>query len=133
MSYKFGETSVERMEGVHPLMIECSERALSYGVLDLTVVPYGGLRTLKDQQKLVAKGASQTLKSLHRVQRSTGYGHAIDLAPYPVNWDNITRFNMMGSLMFRAAMEMGISIEWGGHWRSFKDYPHFQLPRSFSG
>jgi peptidoglycan LD-endopeptidase CwlK len=103
---------------------------LSYGIMDLTVPPYGGLRTIDDQRALVAKGASQTLNSLHRVQ-STGFGHAIDLVPYPVNWDDVFRFALMGSLMFRAANEIGMPLEWGGHWRTFKDYPHFQLPKGF--
>ena len=132
MSYSFGKTSLKRMDGVHPLLRECAERALSYGLLDLTVPPYGGLRTIDDQRQLVAKGASQTLNSLHRKQQS-GYGHAIDLAPYPIDWNNITRFAMVGSLMFRAAGDMGIEIEWGGHWKRFKDYPHFQFPRGFKG
>lgn len=130
MAFKFGQTSLERMQGVHPLLRECAERALSYGILDLTVVPYGGLRTLEDQRKLVARGASQTLESLHRKQE-TGYGHAIDLGPYPIDWNNITNFMLMGTLMFRAASEIKMPLEWGGHWKTFKDYPHFQLPRGF--
>lgn len=132
MTYKFGETSLRRQEGVHPLLRECAERALSYNILDLTVPGLGGLRTLEDQRLLVAKGVSQTLNSLHRKQ-STGYGHAIDLIPYPVDWNDIQRFALMGSLMFRAANEMDLPIQWGGHWRTFKDYPHFQLPRGFKG
>lgn len=132
MPYKFGEVSLQRQEGVHPSLRECAELVLSYGVLDLTVPPLGGLRTLEDQRGLVAKGASQTLNSLHRKQ-PTGYGHAIDLVPYPVNWSDIERFAIMGSLMFRAANDLNIPLEWGGHWRRFKDYPHFQLPRGFKG
>lgn len=131
MAYSFGQTSKKRMHGVHPDLIRVAERALSYGIMDLTVVPFGGLRTLEDQKKLVARGASKTLNSLHRPQ-SSGFGHAIDLAPYPVDWNNIEAFKLYGTLMFRAAMEEGVVIEWGGHW-NWKDYPHFQLPRSFKG
>lgn len=134
MSYAFGKTSRERLEGVHPLLIECAERALAYGILDFTVLHLGGVRTLEDQKGLVAKGASQTLNSLHRIQ-DTGYGHAIDIAPYPVDWKDLSRFYLMGALMFRAAGEMGghdvIPLEWGGLWPRFKDYPHFQLKRGF--
>ena len=133
MSFRFGKTSLERMEGVHPLLRECAERALSYGILDLTVVPDGGLRTLEDQRRLVSIGASQTLNSRHRKQAS-GYGHAIDLAPYPVNWKDLQRFFMQATLMFRAANEMDLPLEWAGHWKQFRgDYPHFQLPRGFKG
>ena len=132
MAFKFGRRSRQRLNGVHPLLIKCAEKALSYGVMDATVVPYGGLRTLKDQEHLVSIRASKTLNSLHRKQ-STGYGHAIDLAPYPVDWSDPSRFFMFATLMFRAANELDIPLEWGGHWRSFKDYPHYQLPRGFKG
>ncbi len=132
MTFRFGTQSLKRQEGVHPILRERAERALSYGVLDLTVPPLGGLRTLEDQRGLVAKGASQTLNSLHRKQ-PTGYGHALDLVPYPVSWQDIARFNMMGALLFRAAMEddHDVPLVWGGLWKNFKDYPHFQLPRGF--
>ncbi|MCG8345103.1 MAG: M15 family metallopeptidase [Chlorobiales bacterium] len=130
--YKLGRRSLERADGVYPLMIECVERMLSYGVLDVTVTQYGGVRTLDIQKSFVASGASKTLNSLHRIQAETGYGHAIDIVPLPVNWKNLQAFCMMGSLMFRAAGEMQLPLEWGGHWR-WKDYPHFQLPRGFKG
>lgn len=118
------------MEGVHPILRKRAEKVLSYGIMDATVPPYGGLRTLDDQRKLVASGASLTLNSLHRKQE-TGFGHALDLIPYPVDWNNIERFNMLATLMFRAALEDGYPHEWGGHWKRFKDYPHHQLPRGF--
>jgi peptidoglycan LD-endopeptidase CwlK len=132
MTYQYGRTSRQRMEGVHPILVERAERALSYGILDATILQFGGLRTLDDQKLMVARGASKTLNSLHRKQ-STGYGHAIDIAPFPVDWDDLTRFNMWATLMFRAAMEdeYDVPLEWGGHWGW--DYPHFQLPRGFKG
>lgn len=133
MGYAFGKSSLKRMNGVHPLLVECAERTLSYGVMDLTVPQLGGIRTLEDQEKLVAKGASWTLNSLHRPQ-STGFGHAIDLVPYPVDWDDLHRFAMMGALMFRASKEIGMPLEWGAFWsEDNRDYPHFQLPRGFKG
>jgi peptidoglycan L-alanyl-D-glutamate endopeptidase CwlK len=33
--------------------------------------------------------------------------------------------------MKQAAYELNIKIEWGGDWKSFKDGPHFQLPKGF--
>ena len=135
MAYIFGKQSLERQEGVHPIMRERAERVLSYGILDVTIPKLGGARTLEDQRGLVSRGASQTLNSLHRIQKSTGFAHALDAIPYPVDWKDIARFNMLGTLMFRAAMEdeYDVPLEWGGHWRNFKDYPHFQFPRGFKG
>lgn len=124
--YHFGEKSRQRRIGVHPALVAVSDRALSYGVMDMTVLHLGGARTLDQQKDLVQKGASKTMKSRHLIQ-SDGYGHALDLAPYPVDWNDIDRFMMMGSLMFRAAAQEGVILTWGGHWPSFKDYPHFQF------
>lgn len=126
MIYRFGPTSQARLEGVHPRLIATAERALAYGILDLTVVPDGGVRTIERQKQLVASGASQTMRSRHLIQ-ADGFGHALDLAPYPVDWGNIERFLLMGTLMFRAAAEEGVILSWGGHWSKFKDFPHFQL------
>jgi peptidoglycan L-alanyl-D-glutamate endopeptidase CwlK len=33
--------------------------------------------------------------------------------------------------MKAAAKELGVSIVWGGDWRTFKDGPHFELDRKF--
>ena len=126
MPYSFGDTSKKRMEGVHPKLIECAELALSYGLIDMTILPDGGLRTLERQKEFVKSGASQTIKSKH-VAQSDGYSHAIDLAPYPIDWNNIERFLLVATLMFKAAAELEINLCWGGHWKSFKDYPHFEL------
>lgn len=126
--YKFSEKSIERMIGVKPVMIQVAELALSYDIMDATVLSNGGLRTVLEQRKMVKRGASKTMKSKHMMQ-SDGYGHALDLAPYPVDWNDLERFNMWSTLMFRAAAELNVVIEWGGHWRSFKDYPHFHFVR----
>lgn len=126
MSYAFSKTSLERMEGVHPLLIKTAKTALSYNIMDLTIPPYGGMRTVADQNELIERGASKTMNSLHLPQ-GDGYAHALDIIPYPVDWHDENRFLMMATLMFRASVEHGIVIEWGGHWKSFKDLPHFQL------
>lgn len=123
---KFSQQSYSRIQGVHPDLIRVAERALSYRVLDITALPDGGVRTLEKEKQMVAKGASQTLQSKHLIQ-DDGYGHAIDIAPFPIDWKDTEGFYMLGALMFRAAMELGIQIEWGGTWQTLKDYSHFQL------
>jgi peptidoglycan L-alanyl-D-glutamate endopeptidase CwlK len=126
MNYTFSQSSRNRLKDVHPDLIAVLEKALSYNVIDFTVLPDGGARNFQKQKDLVAKGASQTLKSKHLIQKD-GYGHAVDVAPYPVDFENLPRFYLMATTIFRAANELGVKIEWGGHWKNFKDYPHFQL------
>jgi len=80
-----------------------------------------GLRTRSRQKQLVAKGASTTMNSRHLT------GHAVDLVPYPIAWD-WPLFYPIADAMKSAAKGLGVPLEWGGDWKSFKDGPHFQLP-----
>lgn len=34
----------------------------------------------------------------------------------------------LAKAMKQAAKELGVPLEWGSDWKSFKDGPHFQLP-----
>lgn len=122
----FSQSSQTRLNGVHPKLILVAQKALSYGIIDITVTPDGGVRTPEKEQQLVNGGHSQTLNSKHLIQPD-GFGHAIDIAPFPVDLKDISRFYILAALMFRAAMELNTAIEWGGFWTTLKDYGHFQL------
>lgn len=82
-----------------------------------------GMRTTTRQAELVKAGASRTMNSKHLT------GDAVDLAATvngTVRWD-WPLYKQLSELMFSAADELGVVIEWGGNWRSFRDGPHFQL------
>lgn len=123
---KWSPKSLERMKGVHPDLINVANKALSYQEMDITVLPDGGVRTPERQVELVAKGVSKTLNSKHLIQKD-GFGHALDLAPYPIDWQDINKFKELIKLMKRAATELGVQIIAGGDWKSFRDYPHYEL------
>lgn len=134
MGYKFGERSMERLKGVHPKLIEVAELALSRSLIDYTIGPYGGKRNLETQKMLKDRGSSRTLKSRHLD------GCAIDMVTwrrlpatgkYGYDWSRWSDYAYIAKLMKQAAIELNIPIEWGGDWKSFKDGPHFQLPRSY--
>jgi peptidoglycan L-alanyl-D-glutamate endopeptidase CwlK len=56
---------------------------------------------------------------------------AVDIYPYPVNLRDIPRFLELAELMFKASdivlKDKEYKLGWGGNYRSFKDYPHFEL------
>jgi peptidoglycan L-alanyl-D-glutamate endopeptidase CwlK len=121
-SYKLGARSKQRLEGVHPDLVRVVERAIALTPLDFTVLE--GLRTLERQRQLKAQGATRTLNSRHLT------GHAVDLAPFlggQVRWD-WPLYHRLAKTVKQAAAELGVPLEWGGDWRSFKDGPHWQLP-----
>jgi len=111
----------DRLVGVHSDLTAVVYAAAEIAPFQLAVVE--GIRTIDRQKKLVASGASQTMRSRHLT------GHAVDLAPYidgEIRWD-WPPFYRIAEAMKSAAEELGTSIDWGGDWKNFKDGPHWQL------
>jgi len=52
---------------------------------------------------------------------------AVDLAPFPIDWNDISRFNELSKHMFAAAEKLGVKIRWGGLFTKLKDFPHYEL------
>ena len=70
MGYKLGKRSLSRLEGVNESLVTIVKYAIGVTKQDFSVIC--GLRTIEEQKALVAKGASQTMKSKHidgRVQQ----------------------------------------------------------------
>jgi hypothetical protein len=123
---KFGKTSLGRLAGVdyrlqdlaHRIVLEHHDCSVIYG-----------LRTHEEQAKLVQAGLSKTMNSKHLV------GKAIDLAPYPIDWDDTKRFYYFSGMVLAMAKEMDIPLRWGGDWdmdndlndQTFMDLVHFEL------
>lgn len=123
--FKLGKRSIERLQGVHPDLVRVVERAIDLTTVDFTVLE--GLRSPERQQTLVASGASQTLNSRHIT------GHAVDLGAWvdnQVDW-SWPLYTKIANAMKAAANELGVSIVWGGDWKTFKDGPHFELDRKY--
>lgn len=112
---------MQNLSGVHPDLVAVVKRAIEITEQDFSVIE--GVRNIERQRQLVAKGASKTLNSRHIT------GHAVDIAPWPIDWEDLKRFEIMADAMKQAADELGVDVEWGGDWRSFYDGPHFQLSR----
>jgi peptidoglycan LD-endopeptidase CwlK len=121
--YKLGARSKQRLKGVHDDLVRVVERAIEITTVDFTVLE--GLRTPERQKALYESGASQTLNGRHIT------GHAVDLGAWvdgDVRWD-WPLYHKINAAMQEASKLIGVPIEWGGNWRTFKDGPHFQLPR----
>lgn len=122
MVFSLDARSLKNLEGVHPDLIKVVTRAIEISPVNFTVVE--GLRTLDQERRNVARGASQTLHSRHLD------GHAVDIWAVVdgkafIDW---TVAPVIAFTMKKAAAELSIPIEWGGDWTTLKDGPHFQLP-----
>jgi peptidoglycan L-alanyl-D-glutamate endopeptidase CwlK len=140
MAYVLGDRSLSRLEGVHPDLVKVVKRAIEITEQDFMVLE--GVRTLARQKQLYTQGRTKpgkkvtwTLNSNHFINKTTGYGHAVDLVPYPVDWNDLSKFDAMSEAMFAAAEEVCVKIRWGADWdqdgnpreRGETDSPHFEL------
>lgn len=139
MGNKFSRQSLDRLEGLHPLLIDWAFKVLSHW--DCTVIY--GKRTIAEQAVLYEKGLTKTMNSWHLVQPD-GMAYAIDLAPYPIDWDDTLRFYHFAGIGLALAKEMlppEYYIRWGGNWdrdydlddQKFMDLVHFELRKHPDG
>jgi len=115
MAYKLSSRSISRLDGVHPDLVAVVKRAIEITEVDFGVIQ--GVRTIEEQKELVAKGASQTMKSMHLPQED-GHGHAVDLMAYigsRGSWE-LNLYDNIADAVKQAAEELDVRIRWGAAW-----------------
>lgn len=153
-AYRLSPKSLSKLFGVHPDLVAVVKRAIELSEQDFLVLE--GVRTEQRQRELYGQGRTAaelraagvdpslakpemqkvtwTLKSNH-FKQADGYGHAVDLVPYPVDWSTISKFDHIADAMDQASKELGIPIRHGADWdmdgkrreRGESDNPHFEL------
>ena len=116
MAFKLSGRSLNKLEGVHPTMVDTVKRAIELSKVDFGVIY--GVRSLAEQKRLYEAKRSQTMKSKHLVQED-GYSHAVDLMAYDgsdPSWD-IVMYDDIADAMKAAAIETGAKICWGAAWQ----------------
>lgn len=124
---KFSKTSEERLKTCHPdIVAVCRELIKHY---DFSVLE--GHRGKEAQNKAFERGNSRLIYPQSKHNRTPS--HAVDIAPYPIDWGNLMRFREMwhrfdaiASIM-RDRGEIESNFEWGGEWNGWKDYPHIEI------
>ena len=110
MGYKLSKRSLGKLEGVKPELVEVVKTAIEFTTVDFGVIQ--GLRTIEEQRALVAKGASQTMKSKHLE------GRAVDLMAYVGSrgsWE-LALYDNIADAMKLAAIECDVKLRWGAAW-----------------
>lgn len=121
--FYLSQRSKNNLVGVHPDLVAVVKLAIKRTPVDFVVTQ--GVRTMAEQRRLKAIGASRTLRSRHLT------GHAVDVAALDgkeIRWD-WPLYARIAQAFKAAADELDVPIVWGGDWRSFKDGPHFELSR----
>lgn len=144
------------LEGLHPYVKAKAEELIANANKRLTgnykIMITQGLRTKAAQNDLYAQGRTQAQlnavglsnvkakPSMDKVTNARGgfsmhnYGLAIDFALRSVDGKDVTwamnkDFDGDGKADWMEVVEEAkkLGFEWGGDWKSFKDYPHFQM------
>lgn len=128
----FGSGSRGHLKTLHPHLALICNTVIQY--YDFTIVE--GHRSNERQAELLRLGQTQLGpgKSKHNVYPS----RAVDVAPYPIDWDDPSRFYLLAGMFFSVADNFDIKIRWGGDWdgdweskdQTFFDLPHFELVSS---
>ena len=128
MTYRLGTASSKHLEGGKPDLVAVGRRAIEITSMDFSVVDV--LRNESEQRANIKNGVSWTMDSRH-LPDDDGLAFAADLYPY---YEGKTQhrpwmYRQIAEAMFRAAIELGVDIEWGGFWKG-QDMPHWQLSRA---
>ena len=127
--YKFSNRSLERLETCNEkLQVVCNELIKIYDVSILE-----GHRTNERQEQLFHEGKSKLRAG--ESKHNSNPSKAVDIAPYPIDWNDLNRFYFMAGIVKKISHEYGFNIRWGGDWnqnnnfkdQSFFDLPHFEL------
>ena len=131
----FSQRSLQRLWTCHLRLIDLFLEVVQHH--DCTVLQ--GWRSQEEQEEAVRTGHSRLHwpESLHNHTAPDGRPQAlaVDVAPYPVDWNNLERFRAFGGFVLGLAAARGIPIRWGGDWdgdwqfndQTLVDLPHFEL------
>lgn len=156
MSYSLGTESRQKLATVDPRLRAVVERAIQITTQDFKVLE--GVRSQKRQYELYAQGrtlaqlraagvpatilakpgeriVTWTLNSRHFPDSKTGLSRAVDLVPFPVDWNDLKKFDAISRAMLQAAKELNTPLRWGADWdqdgkpreKGESDSPHFEL------
>ena len=108
--FKLSQRSLQKLEGVDEALQETVKLAIQKTKIDFGVIC--GMRTVKEQEALVAKGASKTMKSKHLE------GKAVDLMAYidgRASWE-LNLYDEIADAMKEARKEAEVDLCWGAAW-----------------
>lgn len=124
---KFSKASAAKLATCHPDLQRLFNEVIK--THDCTIIC--GARTLEDQQKAYEDGFSKrdgiNNKSKHQIDADTPLSLAVDVLPYPINWNDKAGHDIFARAVKATAEHLKIKIKWGGNFKSFRDAPHWEL------
>ncbi len=127
--YKFGSRSKKHLVTLDERLQKVLNEVIKY--VDCSIIE--GHRSAERQNKLFEEGRTK-VKYPHG-RHNSNPSRAVDVVPYPIDWDDRERFHLFAGFVIGIAQSMGIKLRWGGDWNmnfevddnNFDDFPHFEL------
>ena len=127
--YKFGSRSKKHLVTLDERLQKVLNEVIKY--VDCSIIE--GHRSAERQNKLFEEGRTK-VKYPHG-RHNSNPSRAVDVVPYPIDWDDRARFHLFAGFVIGIAQSMGIKLRWGGDWNmnfevddnNFDDFPHFEL------
>lgn len=125
----FSKISKDRLNTCHPDLQLLFESVVK--VYDCSIIE--GYRGKEEQTEAFSSGKSKAKwgESLHNFMPSL----AVDVAPWPVDFSDTSRFYHFAGFVWAVAMTLGIKVRYGGDWNGdlkfkderFMDLVHWEL------
>lgn len=117
----FNERSLERLSTCH----EDLRRVFNLVILEFDCSVLCGFRNREEQERALIE--KKTKAPWPRSKHNHLPSLAIDVVPYPVNWNDVHSFKVLSQVVLRIAHECNVKIKWGGEWQELQDLPHYEL------
>ena len=125
----FGKRSKERLNTCDSKLQKVFNEVIKH--VDCSILE--GHREKDRQNKLYEEGKTKVKYPNGRHNRQPS--SAVDVTPYPVDWEDRERQTLFAGFVIGVASQMGINLRWGGDWdqdfqvvdNRFDDFPHFEL------
>ena len=126
---RFGRRSKERLATCDNRLQDVFNEVIKH--VDCSVLE--GQRDEERQNKLFDEG--KTKVRFPNGRHNASPSRAVDVTPYPVDWDDRERQTLFAGFVLGIARSMGIKLRWGGDWdmdfevqdNRFDDFPHFEI------
>jgi peptidoglycan L-alanyl-D-glutamate endopeptidase CwlK len=126
---KFGKRSKERLATCDKRLQQVFNEVIKH--VDCSILE--GHRSEERQNKLFEEG--KTKVKYPKGRHNSSPSRAVDVTPYPVDWDDRERQTLFAGFVIGIARSMDIRLRWGGDWdmdfqvmdNRFDDFPHFEL------
>jgi len=126
---RYSKKSKERLASCDKRLQRVFKEVIKY--VDCSILE--GYRNKERQNKLYDEGRTKVKypNGRHNINPSK----AVDVTPYPVDWEDRERQTLFAGFVIGIARGMGIRLRWGGDWdmdfqvmdNRFDDFPHFEV------